>query len=67
MHWPEHWSTLQELLRGCRVIDEDGDGFGNYKLPLIFLVMFLPLLLGGAGTLSLDALIRRRMFPPKRP
>lgn len=57
VHWPEHWSTLGELLRGYRIIDEDGDGFGNYKLPVIFLVMFLPLVFGGAGKLSLDHLI----------
>lgn len=60
VHWPEHWSTLSELLRGYRILDEEGDGFGNYKLPLIYLVMFLPLLFGGAGRLSLDYLITRR-------
>jgi putative oxidoreductase len=61
VHWPEHWSTLGELLRGYRIVDEEGDGFGNYKLPLIYLVMFLPLLLGGAGQWSLDHWIARRV------
>ena len=54
VHWPEQWQTLAELLRGYRIVDEEGDGFGNYKLPLIYLVMFLPLLFAGAGRLSLD-------------
>lgn len=59
VHWPEQWSTLSELLKGYRIIDENEDGFGNYKLPLIYIVMFLPLLFGGAGKLSLDYLIKK--------
>jgi putative oxidoreductase len=60
VHWPEHWSTLSELVKGYRIVDEDGDGFGNYKLPLIYLMMFLPLLFGGAGKLSIDYLIKNK-------
>lgn len=60
VHWPESWSALGELFHGYRIIDEEGDGLGNYKLPVIFLVMFLPLLFGGAGKLSLDYLINKR-------
>lgn len=60
VHWPEHWSNLSDLLKGYRVVDENADGFGNYKLPLIYIVMFLPLLFGGAGKLSLDQLIKNR-------
>lgn len=60
VHWPEHWGSLSELLKGYRIVDEDGDGFGNYKLPLIYLVMFLPLLFAGAGKLSMDYLIKNK-------
>lgn len=54
IHWPGEWHTLGQLLTGYRIIDENGDGLGNYKLPVIFLVMFLPLLFSGAGKLSMD-------------
>lgn len=54
VHLPQEWHTLGELLRGYRIIDENGDGFGNYKLPLMYLLMFLPLLFGGGGRWSLD-------------
>jgi putative oxidoreductase len=60
VHWPEHLSSLSDLLKGYRIVDEDGDGFGNYKLPLIYIVMLLPLLFGGAGRLSLDSLIKNK-------
>lgn len=60
VHWPESWNGLGELLQGYRIIDEEGDGLGNYKLPVIFLVMFLPLLFGSAGKVSLDYLINKR-------
>lgn len=62
VHWPSEWHTLSQLWQGYRFVDEEGDGFGNYKLPLIYLVMFVPLLLGGAGKLSLDYLIHKKMI-----
>ena len=59
VHWPEHFNSMSEFLRGYRLVDEYSDGFGNYKLPVIYLVMFLPLLFNGAGKLSLDFLINK--------
>lgn len=58
VHWPEHWSSLAELWKGYAIED---DGYGNFKLPLLYILMLLPLLLGGAGKLSLDYLISRRV------
>lgn len=58
VHWPAEWATLGELLQGYALTDR---GQGNYKLPLIFLAMLLPLILSGPGKLSVDALIRRSM------
>ncbi len=54
VHWPDHYTTFGNLLKGYRIIDEYNDGFGNYKLPLMYIVMFLPLLFGGAGKASVD-------------
>jgi putative oxidoreductase len=51
VHWPESWSTLGELWQGYAISDK---GFGNYKLPLLLLIMLLPLLFNGAGRLSVD-------------
>ena len=59
VHWPQHWNTFNELASGFRVIDETNDGFGNYELPLLFIVMLIPLILNGAGKLSFDYLIKR--------
>lgn len=57
VHWPAEWHTLAELMKGYAITD---DGFGNFKLPLLFLTMLLPLILHGPGKLSLDAWIARR-------
>jgi putative oxidoreductase len=61
VHWPAQWSSFAELWQGYAITDQ---GFGNYKLPLIYLVMLLPLAFNGAGRFSLDhALTRLRSFP----
>lgn len=54
VHWPDNWMMFSDLLEGYAITDK---GHGNYKLPLIFLVMLVPLILRGAGKLSLDALL----------
>lgn len=56
VHWPSEWSGLGELWRGYAISD---DGYGNYKLPLIFMVMLLPLIFHGGGRLSADQLLVR--------
>mgnify|MGYP000874509885 CR=1 FL=1 len=58
VHWPAEWHTLADLAQGYALTDK---GQGNYKLPLIFLAMLLPLILTGAGRLSLDGWIVRRL------
>ncbi|MFC3814047.1 DoxX family protein [Lysobacter sp. GCM10012299] len=65
VHWPTDWMGLAQLAQGYAISD---DGAGNYKLPLIFLVMLLPLIFNGAGRLSVDALFARlAAMPSPRP
>lgn len=59
-HWPMHWQTLAELWQGYAISDH---GHGNFKLPLMYLLMLSALLLHGAGGFSLDAGIGRRSNP----
>ncbi|MDX1515326.1 MAG: DoxX family protein [Woeseiaceae bacterium] len=56
VHWPDDWSSLGELWKGYAVTNK---GFGNYRIPLLFLVMLLPLVFRGAGKLSLDYVLAR--------
>ncbi|KAF1016454.1 MAG: hypothetical protein GAK31_01952 [Stenotrophomonas maltophilia] len=56
VHWPMHWDTLSELAMGYAITDQ---GFGNFKLPLLFMAMLMPLALQGPGKLSVDALLLR--------
>lgn len=57
VHFPADWQTLGELWKGYAVSDQ---GFGNFKLPLLFFLMFLVLLCSGPGKLSADHFIARR-------
>jgi putative oxidoreductase len=61
VHWPASYDGIGELLQGYAITDR---GFGNYKLPLIFLVMLLVLVLRGPGKASLDRLIDKRLRRP---
>ncbi|QSX76281.1 DoxX family protein [Lysobacter arenosi] len=65
VHWPSDWMGLAQLAQGYAISDA---GAGNYKLPLIFLVMLVPLIFNGAGRLSVDALVARlAAMPSPRP
>lgn len=57
VHFPADWDSLAGLWRGYAITNE---GYGNFKLPLLFFVMLLALLGQGPGKLSLDHLIARR-------
>ena len=57
VNWPAEWQSLAELAKGYAITDE---GHGNFKLPLLFMAMLLPLIFYGSGKLSLDAWIARR-------
>ncbi|MDP3538721.1 MAG: DoxX family protein [Azonexus sp.] len=59
VHWPEMWSSYSDLLMGYGFTDQ---GFGNFKLPVLFIGMLLPLILMGPGKLSLDYWLRRRVL-----
>jgi putative oxidoreductase len=61
VHWPMEWMSLGDLWMGYAIRDE---GFGNFKLPLLFAIMLLPLLFKGAGKLSVDALLAARAGLP---
>lgn len=52
VHWPAAWTGIADLALGYAITDA---GHGNFKLPVLFLAMLLPLLLSGPGRLSLDA------------
>jgi len=55
VHWPDNWMMFSDLLQGYAISDK---GHGNFKLPLLFIVMLLPLVFHGGGRLSLDALLK---------
>jgi putative oxidoreductase len=57
VHWPDDYSSFSELWKGYSVSDK---GFGNYRIPLLFLVMLIPLVFKGGGKLSLDHVLAKR-------
>jgi putative oxidoreductase len=56
VHWPENWDSLRELWQGYAVSNK---GFGNFRIPLLFIAMLWPLVFFGAGKLSIDHLIAK--------
>lgn len=57
VHWPDDYSSFAELWKGYAVSDK---GFGNFRIPLLFLAMLFPLVFKGAGKLSLDHILAKR-------
>lgn len=57
VHWPDDWNSLAELWKGYSVSDK---GFGNFRIPLLFLAMLVPLLFNGAGRFSLDHMLAKK-------
>ncbi len=63
VHWPMDWNSFKDLLMGYAISD---NGFGNFKLPLLFMAMLLPLIFSGAGKFSLDAIISALLHSDER-
>ena len=57
VHWPDDWNSLAELWKGYAITDK---GFGNYRVPLLFIAMLFPLVFYGAGKASLDNILARK-------
>ncbi len=59
VHWPASWDSLGQLWQGYSVsrVMEGGEFRGNFRLPLLFVAMILPLIFMGGGKLSLDHLL----------
>ncbi|MBT8060951.1 MAG: DoxX family protein [Gammaproteobacteria bacterium] len=54
VHWPAQWGSLGQLWEGYVITAKDA---GNFKLPLLFVVILLPLVFHGGGKISLDHLL----------
>ena len=57
-HWPDMIAMWSDLAKGYAITDM---GFGNFKLPLLFVVMLLPIIFQGPGKISLDYLLSRAL------
>lgn len=58
VHWPDDWNSLAELWKGYSITDK---GFGNYRVPLLFMAMLFPLIFCGAGKLSFDHVMAKKL------
>jgi putative oxidoreductase len=57
-HWPDMVAMWSDLAKGYAITDM---GYGNFKLPLLFVVMLLPIIFQGPGKISLDYLLARKL------
>ncbi|MEM7054888.1 MAG: DoxX family protein, partial [Pseudomonadota bacterium] len=58
-HWPESWDSLAQLWQGYSVsrVVEDDVFRGNFRIPMLLLLMAISLVFWGGGKLSLDHLM----------
>jgi putative oxidoreductase len=54
VHWPAEWGSYSQLWEGYLIT---ADGGGNFRLPLLFMALLLPLVFYGGGKLSLDLML----------
>ena len=62
VHWPDAWPGITQIWKGYSVSPTD---YGNFRIPFLFLAMLVPLLLAGAGRLSVDYWLCRRFRGPE--
>jgi len=58
VHWPDSYTSLNQLWEGYAISNK---GAGNFKLPLLFVVLLMPLIFSGAGKFSLDHILTQLM------
>lgn len=56
VHWPANYDSLGQLWEGYAI---SSSAAGNFKLPLLFIVMLIPLIFSGAGKFSLDHILTK--------
>lgn len=59
VHWPSEWSGLSGLWESYTITKASPE-HGNFRVPLLFMVMLVPLVLRGAGILSLDNVLNKK-------
>ena len=60
VHWPESYGSFAELWESYSV-SRKSDAHGNFRIPLLFIAMLLPLMFVGAGKLSLDNIFAKKL------
>lgn len=60
VHWPAEWSGLGELWESYRITPKDGSG--NFRIPLLFIAMLLPMVFNGSGRLGVDHYLAQRFI-----
>ena len=60
MHWPADLGSIGDIWDSYRITKKDGSG--NFRVPLLFIAMLIPLFVSGAGRLSVDNFLAKRFL-----